>query len=79
MSALGPLRQEGPLLPLPQLLDRKRLQTETGLPRSAVDAIFRTLPVVDLPNHRKVYVKRLDVEKLIADATFRNDGTQVRA
>ena len=79
MSDVGLLPHGGPLPPLPQLLDRKRLQTETGLPRSAVDAIFRALPVVALPDHRKVYVKRLDVEKLIADATFRNDGTEVRA
>ena len=65
--------------PLPDLLDRKRLQIETGLPRSGLEAIFRALPVITLPGHRKVYVRRLDVEKLLAQGTFRNDGTEVRA
>ena len=65
--------------PLPLLLDRKGLQAETGLPRSGVDAIFESLPVVTLPNHRKVYVRREDVASLLATGTFRNDGTEVRA
>ena len=65
--------------PLPQLLDRKMLQGETGLPRRGVDAIFQSLPVISLPNHRKNYVRREDVDRLLAEATFRNDGTEVRA
>ena len=70
---------------LPKLIDRKRLSDEMGIPRSTVDAIFRQLPVVTFPDpttssgrHRKVYVKRADVEALIERGTFKNDGTEVR-
>lgn len=64
---------------LPQLLDRKALAEETGLPRSAIDAIFRQVPVVTFPDCRKVFVKRADVASLIERGTWRNDGTSVRA
>jgi hypothetical protein len=62
---------------LPQLLDRKTLATEYGFARSTVDAIFLALPVIKFPNHRKVYVRRTDVDALIASSTFAKD--QVRA
>lgn len=58
---------------LPALVDRKRLAAETGLPRSAVDAIFRALPVVAFPGHRKVYVRREDVDRLIEASTYASD------
>lgn len=79
MSAQSSSSKRASGAPLPELLDRKRLQAETGLPRSGVDAIFQSLPVINLPNHRKVYVRREDVGRLLAEATFRNDGTEVRA
>lgn len=63
---------------LPELIDRRQLQRETGLPRSAIDAIFRKLPVVTLPDHRKVYVRREHVVELIESGTHPNDGTAVR-
>ena len=70
---------------LPKLLDHKTLREEMGIPRSTADAIFRELSVVTFPDpatstgrHRKVYVKRADVEALIERSTFRNDGTEVR-
>lgn len=70
---------------LPKLIDRKTLAVEMGIPRSTVDAIFRQLSVVTFPDpststgrHRKVYVKRADVEALIERGTFKNDGTEVR-
>lgn len=70
---------------LPKLIDRKRLADEMGLPRSTVDAIFRELSVVTFPDpttstgrHRKVYVRRDDVQALIERSTFINDGTAVR-
>ncbi len=62
---------------LPQLLDRKTLGQEMGVPRSTVDAIFLALPVVTFPNHRKVYVRRADVDALISAGTFAKG--QVRA
>ena len=61
---------------LPALMDRKAVAEETGLPRSAIDAIFRALPVVSFPDSRKVFVKRDDVLALIEASTY--DGTQVR-
>lgn len=70
---------------LPKLLDRKTLSEELGVPRSTVDVIFRQLPVVTFADsstrsgrHRKVYVKREDVQDLIQRGTFPNDGTEVR-
>mgnify|MGYP005992780219 CR=1 FL=1 len=79
MSAQPSSSKRASRAPLPELLDRKRIQDETGLPRSGLAAIFQALPVVTPPGHRKVYVRRLDVEKLLAQGTFRNDGTEVRA
>jgi hypothetical protein len=61
------------MAPLPQLLDRKQLAAETGLTRAAIDAIFRELPVVALPGLRKTFVRRADVEVLIAENTYRDD------
>ena len=63
---------------LPELLDRKAVADELGVKRSTVDAIFRHLPIVTFPKHRKVYVKREDLQSLIAQRTFKNDGTAVR-
>ncbi len=63
---------------LPQLLDRKTLAAELDVPRSTIDAIFRQLPVVSFADHRKVYVRRVDVENLITQSIFINDGTRVR-
>ena len=58
---------------LPRLLDRKGLAAETGLPRSAIDVIFRHCPVVALPGHRKAYVRRADVSAYFEQHTFRDD------
>lgn len=63
---------------LPELLDRKRLAEEMGVPRSVVDAVFRSLPVVVLPGLRKPMVRRADVLELIAASTFVDDGRTVR-
>ena len=63
--------------PLPQLVDRKTLADELGVTRATVDAIFRALPVVALPGLRKPFVRRDDVEVLLARSTYR-DGERVR-
>lgn len=63
--------------PLPELLDRKQLAAELGVTRAAVDAIFRSLPVVALPNLRKPFVRRADVRELLERSTHR-DGSVVR-
>lgn len=62
---------------LPVLLDRKALAEELNVTRAAVDAIFRSLPVVALPGLRKPYVRRADVEILLEESTF-VDGQRVR-
>jgi hypothetical protein len=56
--------------PLPALVDRKTLARETGLPRSTIDHLFGRLPVVAFEGHRKVFVRRADVERLIAENTY---------
>ena len=62
---------------LPVLLDRKTLAEELHVTRAAVDAIFRSVPVVALPGLRKPYVRRVDVESLLEESTF-VDGQRVR-
>jgi hypothetical protein len=59
--------------PLPQLLDAKGLRVELGVTRAAVTKIIEQLPVVQLPGLRKVYVRRPDVERLLAEHTYDKD------
>lgn len=62
---------------LPGFVDRKTLADEMSLPRSAVDAIFRTLPVTRFPGcPRKVFVKREDVMQLVERGTHHPGGVQ---
>jgi hypothetical protein len=58
---------------LPELLDAKRLQAELGVTRAAAEAIMRRLPVVQIEDLRKVYVRRSDVVAYLEARTFRND------
>ena len=69
---------------LPQLLDRRTLHAElfghadaASAQRATVEAIFRACPVVTLPGARKVYVRRLDVTRLLEEHTY--DERRVRA
>ena len=59
--------------PLPALLDAKALQAELGVTRAAAEAIMRQLPTVQLPELRKVYVRRPDVERLLEENTYEKD------
>jgi|NGEPerStandDraft_5_1074534.scaffolds.fasta_scaffold102269_2 hypothetical protein len=61
---------------LPELLDRKQLAAETGFGRATVDWVFGRLPVVALPGHRKVFVRREDVARLLTEHTYA--GARVR-
>jgi hypothetical protein len=54
---------------LPQLLDAKHLAAELGVTRAAAEAIMRRLPKVEIDGLRKVFVKRGDVERLLAEST----------
>jgi hypothetical protein len=58
---------------LPKLLDAKRLQAELGVTRAAAEAIMRRLPVVQIEDLRKVYVRRSDVVAYLESRTFSND------
>jgi hypothetical protein len=58
---------------LPQLLDARRLAAELGVTRASAEAVMRALPVVQVPGLRKVFVKRSDVEALLARCTFSKD------
>jgi len=55
---------------LPELLDAKKLQTELGVTRAAAEAIMRRLPVVQIEELRKVYVRRGDVVRYLDARTF---------
>jgi hypothetical protein len=55
--------------PLPELLDAKHLAAELGVTRAAAEAIMRRLPKVEIDGLRKVFVRRADVERLLAEST----------
>jgi hypothetical protein len=59
--------------PLPQLLDAKALQAELGVTRAAAEKIMQSLPIVQVPGLRKVYVRRSDVETLLERCTHAKD------
>ena len=59
--------------PLPELLDAKRLQGELGVTRAAAEAIMRRLPVVQIEDLRKVYVRRADVAAYLDARTYSKD------
>jgi hypothetical protein len=54
---------------LPELLDAKHLAAELGITRSSAEAIMRRLPKVEIEGLRKVFVRRDDVERLLAEST----------
>jgi hypothetical protein len=59
--------------PLPQLLDAKHLADELGITRAAAEKMMQSLPIVQVPGLRKVYVRRLDVERLLEHCTYAKD------
>jgi len=54
---------------LPELLDCRGLQAELGVKRAAAERIMEQLPIVRIPNLKRVYVLRDDVARLIEDST----------
>ena len=56
--------------PLPELLDARRLASELGITRAAAEAIMRRLPIVQIEDLRKTYVRRSDVARYIEARTF---------
>jgi hypothetical protein len=59
--------------PLPELLDAKHLGAELGVTRAAAEKVMQSLPIVKLPGLRKVFVRRLDVERLLEQHTYGKD------
>ena len=64
--------------PPTRYLDRKRLASEYGFTRATVDRVFREVPTTILPGSGKPYVRRADVDALLARFTWRDDGSSVR-
>lgn len=62
---------------LPGLIDQKRLGEELGVGHGTVEAIFRHVPAVAIPGHRKLFVRRDDADRVLAEHTYR-DGKRVR-
>ena len=60
------LRTEG------ALLTRSHL-AELGLGRSAVDAVFRRLPVVVFAGSSRPHIRREDYLALVAESTYNDD------
>jgi hypothetical protein len=54
------------------LLTRSHLR-ELGLERRAIDAVFRALPVVELPGYSRPLIKAEDYLALIERSTYRGD------
>jgi hypothetical protein len=77
VTRLSPARVPRARERLPELIDQKGLREELGVGHATVEAIFRRLPVVALPGHRKVFVRREDVRRLLNEHTYR-DGERVR-
>jgi hypothetical protein len=59
--------------PLPELLDVKALRAELGVSRAAAEAIVQRLPVVQIEDLRKTYVRREDVRRYLEERTFAKD------
>jgi len=56
-------------VPLPALIDCSGIIQELGVKRATAEAIMRQLPKVQVPGHRKVFVVRADLCRLIAEWT----------
>jgi hypothetical protein len=66
-------RSAAELLATPDaLLTRSHLR-ELGLKRRAVNAVFRSLPVVVLPGYRRPLIRASDFLALIEACTYRDD------
>lgn len=53
------------------------MRAEFGLARVDVDRLFERLPTTALPESRKVYVMRRDIEAYLEDCTYR-PGERIR-
>ncbi len=56
---------------LPRLIDQRGIADELGVTRSAAEKLMRQVPKVHIPGLRKVYVKRVDIVRVIEEGTRR--------
>lgn len=54
---------------LPALLDTRGIMREMGVTRKAAEAFMRRCPKVEVEGLRKVYVKRDDLQRVVAEST----------
>jgi hypothetical protein len=55
--------------PLPKLIDCAGIMRELGVKRGVAEAYMRALPKVRVPDSRKVFVKRGDLQRLLDENT----------
>jgi hypothetical protein len=58
---------------LPELLDCRGIMRETGLTRATVEKLMRQIPIVKIPDSRKVLVRRVDVLRKLDEWTYAKD------
>lgn len=68
-----PSRTARELLALPEALLTRTHLRELGLERRAVDAIFRALPVVELPGYSRPMIRVEDYVQLVHEHTYLDD------
>lgn len=51
---------------------------ELGLERRAVDAVFRSCPVVSLPGYSRPVIRVADFDALVEENTYRDDRVRLR-
>lgn len=52
--------------PLPELIDTRTIAEELGVNRGVAEALMRRLPKQEIPGCRRLFVRRTDVERLLA-------------
>jgi len=58
---------------LPEFLDCRGIMRETGLTRATAEKLMRQIPIVKIPDSRKVLVRRSDVLRKLDEWTFAKD------
>ena len=58
---------------LPEFLDCRGIMRETGLTRATAEKLMRQVPIVKIPDSRKVLVRRSDVLRVLDEWTFAKD------
>ncbi|MES2360099.1 MAG: hypothetical protein V4529_17290 [Gemmatimonadota bacterium] len=52
---------------LPRLLDTRAISEELGVKRAVAEAIIRRCPKQEIPGCKRLFVRRSDVERLLAE------------